>query len=184
MNFRLHPLIFAGALGAAAAVAAAPAVPGLAGRTLEKDLTYFRLHHLPGDLPAAPPGGALVVDLRFVAADDAAVASFAHWLQAHAGRETPVFVLIDRATAPALRAELAPAHAPAGEVSIGPAEGAPPPDVALDVTPEADRAAYESLENGTPLAQVVHPKVDKTRYDEAAMARQRAAENGNAPLPD
>lgn len=162
------------------AVPAAPPVspPKGAGQTIERNLTYLRVHALPDDLPAAPAvapaAGTLVLDLRFVPAGPDAATAFAAWLKDRARPRSPVLVLVNQETAPALLALLAAPRVPAGVVSIGPAAMGVSPDVALDLDAGADRAAYEALDRGMPIGDLIDPKVEKIRHDEAAMAKERA----------
>jgi hypothetical protein len=146
-----------------------------AERSLGQNLDYLRVHALPEDLPAspAPRKNALVVDLRFVKANQEAATAFSAWLQFQSRPASPVIVLINNQTAPALLTSLA-SKAPAGVVTIGPAARGFKPDVALEVTSEADRAAYDALENGTALDDLFIPKLDKPRHDEASNAKERA----------
>jgi hypothetical protein len=113
--------------------------------------------------------------LRFVHADPAAVAAFDGWLKARARPRAPVLVLVNPETEPALLVPLTAPATPAGVVSIGPAIGNDMPDIALQVDSAADRAAYDALDHGTPIGELINPKIDKVRHDEAAMARERAA---------
>ena len=161
-----------------AAPAAPPATPSkLSGQTLAPHLAYLRVHVLPDDLPAAPlsASGTLVLDLRFVSAGPDAASAFATWLNARARPQSPVLVLINRETSPALLTLLTTPPLPAGMVSLGAAAPGVRPDIALSLDADADRAAYEALEHGTSIDELINPKVEKIRHDEAAMARERAA---------
>ena len=181
----LLALSFALILPAPAGRAAPPSPPD--GHPLGRNVTYARVHALPADLPSstAVHQGSLVLDLRFVPAGAEEAQAFAAWLKFQARPAAPVIVLINAQTSPALFAPLADAEAPPGVVSIGPAAAGIKPDLALDVTAEADRRAYEAFEHGTPLTELVTPKLDKTRHDEAEIARERtAAANGDVPDGD
>jgi hypothetical protein len=148
-------------------------------RSLGRNLVYLRVHTLPDDLPASvsSPGHpvSLVVDLRFVQASDKAAGAFSAWLKFQAKPATPVIVLINAQTSPALLAPLDDAVSPAGVVSIGPASAALKPDIALALSADADRLAYDALEHGTPIEELITPKLDKARHDEATMSKERAA---------
>jgi hypothetical protein len=63
-------------------------------------------------------------------------------------------------------------------VTIGPASSEFKADVAVDVSPQADRLAYDALAKGTPIEDLVAHKLDKPRRDEAELARQH--NNGNS----
>jgi hypothetical protein len=161
--------IFAALLGAASA----PNPANGAGQTLERNLSYCRVHTLPDDLPAGPVAatGTLVLDLRFVRADPDAAAAFARWLKARSRPQSPVLVLVNSDTAPALLTSLPEP----GVVSIGPAITGAGPDVALTLDSAMDRVAYEAFEHGASIDELINPKIDKIRHDEAAMAKERAA---------
>ncbi len=161
----------------AADTPAGPAASNGGVQAIERNLSYGRVHTLPEDLPAlsGPATGTLVLDLRFVPANPEAAAAFSAWLKSRARPQAPVLVLVNPGTAPALLAPLAAPGVPPGVVSIGPEMNDAVPDVGLTLAAGADRAAYDAFEHGTPLAELISPKIDKVRHDEAAMARERAA---------
>jgi hypothetical protein len=159
---------------------ASPAPAGGAVQAIERNLTYRRVHTLPDDLPAIAGAGGLVLDLRFVSATPPAADAFAAWLKARARPQAPVLVLVNPGTAPALLAPLTAPGVPPGVVSVGPEMTDAVPDVGIAVEPGADRAAYDAFEHGTALADLISPKIDKVRHDEAAMARERAAAAADA----
>lgn len=160
-----------------AAPAVAPAQTHGAAQPLGRNFLYVRVHTLPDDLPAAAPEphDSIVLDLRFVSAGKEAAEAFAAWLKFQARPAFPVVVLINASTSPALLRPLGEARSPAGVVCIGPADPAIKPDIALNIPAEADRAAYEAFEHGVPLADLITPKFDKVRHDEATMAKERAS---------
>ena len=161
---------------------ASPAPSVGAAQVIERNLAYRRVHTLPDDLPAlaGTAAGGLVLDLRFVSATPPAADAFAAWLKARARPQAPVLVLINAGTAPALLAPLTAPGVPPGVVSVGPEMTDAVPDVGIAVEPGADRAAYDAFEHGTALADLISPKIDKVRHDEAAMARERAAAAADA----
>ncbi|HWA09364.1 MAG TPA: hypothetical protein VG838_07945 [Opitutaceae bacterium] len=173
--------------GAAAGAAASPTKAP--GQTIERNLGYLRVHSLPDDLPpTAGAAGTLVLDLRFVSSTAENTAAFGTWLQGRARLQSPVLVLVNRETSAGLLALLAPAKVPAGVVSIGLASPEFSPDISLTVEAAADRTAYEALDHGLSLDDLINPRIDKVRHDEAAMARERAAANAGEldeepPLP-
>jgi hypothetical protein len=161
-------------------LAAAPA--RAAAQPLGRNFYYVRVHTLPDDLPAAVPEthDLIVLDLRFVSARRDAADAFAAWLKFQARPSSPVVVLVNARTSAELLVPLAEANSPAGVVCIGPADPGIKPDIAVNVSADDDRAAYDAFEHGTPLAELIATKFDKTRHDEAAIARERA--NGGADL--
>ena len=178
---RLLPTFLALAfLGAAVAAPAA-----LLQRDLGQGLTYFRVHHLPEDLPAASnaPGKPCVLDLRYVPGDAAGSARLVRWLKARATPRTPVFLLANQDTGAALLAPFSSADAIAGLVIIG--AGAPgfAPDIALPITPPEDRRAYDALERGITVAALLNDAPDKVRNDEARLAKEHLQDGELSDLP-
>jgi hypothetical protein len=151
------------------------APPGGIERDLGQGLAYRRLHALPADLPAASAKpGALVLDLRYARGDAAAAAALGAWLQFHAAVRTPVFLLVNAATAPALLDFLEASGPVPGLVTLGPASSRFVPDLPLKIAALTERAAYEALEEGQPVASLLTDHPEKPRHDEAAIAREHA----------
>ena len=161
-----------------ALVLAAPRGAGAAPleRDLGRGLAYLRVAQLPADLPtkAAEPHKVLVLDLRFVSADSAAGKAFAAWLKFHASANSPLTILINTETSPLLLRAFLTSPFPPGVVTIGPASNEFKADVPVEVSPQADRLAYDALANGTPIEDLVAHKLDNPRRDEAELARQHA----------
>ena len=172
--------------------------PGLAAapdrleRELGLGLGYCRAHTLPADLPAAAAKPRpLVLDLRYARGDDSAATLLGNWLKFHSSAATPVFVLVNAGTAPALLAYLAAIEPPAGLVTLGPASPAFEPDIPLKISPADERAAYDALEHGTPIEALLADHSAKPRHDEAAIALERtgspedsaAADDGPSDAP-
>jgi hypothetical protein len=143
-------------------------------RDLGRGLTYLRVAQLPADLPtkAAEPHKAFVLDLRFVSADSAAGKAFEGWLKFHASAKSPLTILINTETSPLLLRVFLSSPLPPGVVTIGPASSEFKADVPVEVSPPADRLAYDALVNGTPIEDLISHKLDKPRRDEAELARQ------------
>lgn len=59
-------------------------------------------------------------------------------------------------------------------LTIGPKSLQPAPDIAVDLAPDADRAAFDAASRGTALADLLGKPPEKTRYDEAAMVADYA----------
>ncbi len=152
-------------------------------RDLGQGLGYVRLKQLPADLPAGEPGRAKasVLDARYVAADGAAAMAFGAWLKFRATARTPVFVLVNADTSPALRAELR-AHDPAGGiVVIGVATAQFRPDSAVAISPQDERRAYDALAEGTTVEALLTDNPGKVRNDEASLAKGQP--NDPPPVP-
>ncbi len=170
----LFPCLFAGLLGARAA---APV-------DLGHGLLYCRVHALPADLPASgvEKKSALVLDLRYVAANDAGGTAFSAWLGFHTGAQPPVFILVNAGTSPALLCTLAAHPDTPGVVTLGPSLPGLAPDVPLNIPAETDRRAYDALEHGASVESLIVEKINKPRYDEAAMVKEHASDS--EPPPD
>ncbi|MDP3070454.1 MAG: hypothetical protein Q8N18_09210 [Opitutaceae bacterium] len=151
-------------------------------RDLGLGLVYVRVKHLPADLPAPPAGKAppCVVDVRYIEADAAAVTTFAAWLRFRAAPRTPVFVLANALTSPALLDALAPRLPGDGIIVIGAAGGSFRPDSAVRISAEEERRAYDALEQGAALETLLADNPDKVRNDEARLVHGSAGQ----PSPD
>jgi hypothetical protein len=169
-SFLLLVLVLAAPRGAAAAPLE---------RDLGRGLTYVRVAQLPADLPTkvAEPHKTLVLDLRFVSADATAGQAFEAWLGFRASANSPLTILINAETSPLLLRAFLITPLPPGVVTIGPASNEFNADIPVNVSPQADRLAYDALAKGTPIEDLVARKLDKPRRDEAELARQH--NNGN-----
>ncbi|HEY3755168.1 MAG TPA: hypothetical protein VGL42_03360 [Opitutaceae bacterium] len=158
------------------ATAAACAAP--LQKDLGQGLVYFRMHQLPGDLPANPgaKGRPCVLDLRYVKGTAAAAADLKAWLASHATIKTPVLLLANADTSPALLAPLAAAQSIPGLVIIAPETVKFPADIAVDVSPRRERKAYDALEEGTPVEKLLNDNPPKERNDEARLARDHISD--------
>ena len=142
-------------------------------RDLGLGLVYHRAHTLPADLPMneSVRQHACVLDLRFTQGNAEAAGRLLAWLKLHASPRTPVFLLANTGTSLALLAPLNSPDAVIGLVIVGPAAPNFTPDIALKVSPQADRRAYDALENGAPVQSLLVEKLDKPRLDEEKLAR-------------
>lgn len=167
---RPTPVLFLGALFIAS-FANAAAEPQ--DRELGDGLAYFRVHHLPADLPSdqAIKQRASVIDLRYVTADSASAKAFEGWLRFHASAKTPVFILLNGTTASSLRGALTDRDQFPGLVTIGVSAQTPAPDIAVTTTAESEKEAYEALDKGLTVEALTTDHPDKQRNDEASLAR-------------
>ncbi len=151
---------------------------------LGQGLAYHRAHTLPGDLPSASPAKPrpLVLDLRYATGDANAGTALAASLKFHAAPRSPIFLLANAATGPAIRSAFAARDDAAGLVVLGVASAGFTPDIDLPVDPAEERRAYDALENGTALAALIAPPLEKPRYDEAKLVAERLP--ARAPTPD
>ena len=158
----------------------APAATAAAPLDLGQGLTYVRLRRLPGDLAllkAAWPSAALIVDARYPAAE--ATPATAPDLAPRA-RTAPLLVLVGPGTPTGLLSALR--QSAPGLITLGLAAPGLMPDIALDVKPETDRRAYDALEAGTPLDDLIGEKPAPARFNEAVLAREH--ENGGTDASD
>jgi hypothetical protein len=153
---------------------------------LGQGLAYHRAHLIPADLPASSPTKPqpLVLDLRYATGGDDAAIALSAWLKFHAATRTPVFILANADTSPALRAAFDDRDHTAGLIVLGVASADFDPDIALVVEPATDRRAYEALENGTTLTALIAPPFEKARNDEARLAAQRTPDRSPTTSDD
>jgi hypothetical protein len=167
----------------ATGLAAAPA--DRLERDLGHGLAYFRLHTLPADLPLATARrGAAILDLRYTRIEPGATAALGAWLKSHSSTATPVFVLLNAETDPAVLGYFTSHDPVAGLVTLGPARSGFVPDITLKISPAAERAAYDALEHGTLVETLLTDPANKPRHDEASIAQERAAAADDAAGPD
>lgn len=159
-------------LVAAAAASAAPLA-----RDLGRNLAFLRVHSLPADFPSptAARNQPCVLDLRYARVDDASAAALWNWIRSRATARTPVFILANAATDRNLLAATSPA-AISHVLVIGTTAGGFTPDIAVPSSPEAERRAYDALENGADVATLLVENGDKARNDEASLSRDRSTE--------
>ena len=158
---------------------AATANPGRLERDLGQGLAYVRLRQLPADLPQAPTRpGSVVLDLRYTQGDQAAATALGAWLQFRCTARTPVLVLVNAATAPALLDYLEATDPLPGLVTLGPASSRFVPDLPLKIPPATELAAYAALDHGTPVTTLLTDQPEKARHDEAAIAEEHLVAPG------
>ncbi len=143
-------------------------------RDLGQGLAYFRVHALPDDLPSRESvrNRSCVLDLRYVRGDADAAAVLLAWLKFHAGQRTPVFLLANTGTSPALLAPLDSPDAVVGLVVLGAAAPRFAPDISLKVAPAVERRAYDALEKGASLDSLLVETVNKPRIDEEKLTKE------------
>jgi hypothetical protein len=176
--FRMIPHLFFLRLVGAIAMAGAIALAAPVERDVGNGLVYARVHKLPGDLPAKPAGRVppCIIDVRYVQADADAATAFAAWLKFRAAPHSPVFVLANAETSPAVLKSFAAHERSAGIVIVGIEKSPFHPDIAVRGTAEEERRAYDSLEAGAPIGALVADNPNKVRNDEASLSKDRLAE--------
>jgi hypothetical protein len=169
----------------AAAMAACALPPPASAATLVCDLgqglSYFRVHELPADQPSPPSGrpGPCVLDLRYAKADEIAASALRAWVRFNVSARTPIFVLENAATSPALLASLA-GNGPQGLIVIAPASAGLSPDISVRVAGASDQRAYDALEKGAPVQSLLSDNPEKPRVDEAYLDKEHISD-GAAP---
>ncbi|MBI2515716.1 MAG: hypothetical protein HYV95_02260 [Opitutae bacterium] len=151
---------------------------------LGQGLGYLRVHSLNADEQAVTEalgsGQALVLDLRGAIADKLNAKELRDTLALRGGKE-PLFVLVGPLTPPDLTETLA--TAPGKPVTLGVRAAVPAPQVVVQQAPETDLRAFEALESGLPLADLISGKIEKERYDEAALMNDFRNGNTEAEPP-
>jgi hypothetical protein len=170
------------------ALALAALVPGAAAAALVRDLgqglTYYRIHVIPQDQPAPTAGrpGACVLDLRFAKSDELGASALKSWVVFNVSAHSPIFVLENAETDPALLAVF-PARGPVGLVVLAPVSARIAPHVAVPVSPEDDRKAYDALEKGADINLLLSDYPDKPRIDEAYLEKEHIADSDAPEIP-
>jgi hypothetical protein len=154
---------------------------------LGEGLTYLRISSLSESAPAqpsiTPPGGALVLDLRYCSSKSADNAWSA--VLARPAGSGPIFVLVSPSTPAEVAATLG--NTPAAILTLGAPGTSPPPRVIVHTDAATDRRAYDAFASGTSLESLISGKIEKQRFDEATLVHE--FKNGNAtpeppPTPD
>ncbi|GAB1488525.1 hypothetical protein MASR2M8_09700 [Opitutaceae bacterium] len=149
-------------------------------RDLGEGLGYLRLSDISGEAFSAPVD-PLVVDLRQATQ---AGSDGIDRLRGLLGQPSLRLVLVSEVTAPAIITFLETRSATV--LTLG-GLGAPETDIRVPVSTEDDRKAYEALDQGASLADLVTPPLVKARRDEASILRARRTSNrpsDSPPPPD
>lgn len=153
---------------------------------LGPDLGYVRLHSLVRDREAITAAllkpRAVVLDLRYPLDERDAAETLRQELTRLPGK-TRLYVLVSPATPVPVVGVIA-ATPVSGLVTLGVKGSRPEPQVVVEQTAEADRAAYAALDSGTPLARLVSGKIEKERFDEAALVKEFRNGNHDARPPE
>lgn len=156
-------------------------VPAAGGAPIVRDLgmglTYYRVHRLPDDQPTPPLGrpGSCILDLRYAASDEAAAAALKAWVAFNASTSSPIFILENAQTDPALLAAI-PGNGGPGQLVLAPEAARIGPEIAVKVGAEADRKAYDALEKGADIQTLLRDFPDKPRVDEAYLEKEHLAD--------
>jgi hypothetical protein len=159
-------------------------LPATLVRDLGNGLAYYRVREIPQDQPAPTTGrpGACVLDLRFAKSDEVGASVLKDWVLFNVSARTPIFILENAETEPALLAVL-PAKGPPGLVVLAPASARIGPHIAVQVSPGDDRRAYDALEKGADIQTLLSDYPDKPRIDEAYLEKEHIADSESPDLP-
>jgi len=153
----------------AATAQAADATTAAFTADLGNGLRYIRL---PDASVIAKFEGTQVVDLRFADALEESAEGLARHLQTAARDGATLFVLVNSATDPFLRRELASVQGTARPLLfIGPVTPELAPEIVTAPDPEEERRACDAIAAGTPPADLIKEALDKRRFDEAELVR-------------
>ncbi|MBA3849327.1 MAG: hypothetical protein C0502_04950 [Opitutus sp.] len=151
---------------------------------LGEGLLYLRVHSLGESaqaLESALAGGrALVIDLRRATANPEDAASFGEAL-ARRNSRAALLALVSPDTPASLAAALG--RPPRGALTLGVAGAQPKPAVIVAQPADADRRAYDALDGGMKLGDLVNGKIEKERFDESSLVQEFKNGNGNAAPP-
>jgi hypothetical protein len=177
LKFRMRVFaLVAGIVSLAAAAQAADATVAAFKADLGNGLGYIRL---PDASVIAKFEGTQVVDLRFADALEESAEGLARHLQTAARDGATLFVLVNAATDPFLRRELAAVQGTARPLLfIGPTTPELAPEIVTAPDLEEERRACDAIAAGTPPAELIKEALDKRRFDEAELVRART--NGGA----
>ncbi|MEN9402763.1 MAG: hypothetical protein RL091_1466 [Verrucomicrobiota bacterium] len=145
---------------------------------LGQGLGYLRVHSLDAALKPLAGSGALVLDLRQSSISPETSAAFRSALSNRATPGSPLFVLVGPSTPATFVQSL-----PKDIITLGISSTQPAPRVIVDQTPEADRLAYDALEAGTDVNELISGRIEKERYDEASLVQEFKGGNLDAHPP-
>lgn len=151
---------------------------------LGRGLTYLRVGDFRAD--GATLGAQvstnrpLVVDLRGATASAGEAAEFSAAVARRAG-SLPLMILVGPDTPATLMPALA--KLPAGALTLGIRKAQPAPSLVIEQTEDADRRAYAAWQNGTALEVLINGKLEKSRFDEAALVKEFQSGHGTVTPP-
>jgi hypothetical protein len=155
----------------AAALHAADATTAAFTASLGKELGYIRL---PDASVIANFESTQVVDLRFTDALEESAEGLARHLQTAAQSGATLFLLVNSATDPLLRRELASVQGTVRSLLfIGPTTPELAPEIATTPDLEEERRACDAIAAGTSPIELIKEELEKRRFDEAELVRTR-----------
>ncbi len=155
---------------------------------LGRGLTYLRVGNFSADgatlAAQVSTNRPLVIDFRGATAAAEEAAEFSAALTRRAG-SLPLMILVGPDTPATLASVLA--KLPAGALTLGIRSAQPSPNLVIEQTEEADRRAYAAWQNGTTMEALIDGKLEKSRFDEAALVKEFQSGHGAVtppPAPD
>jgi hypothetical protein len=150
---------------------------GAITQDLGKGLSYLRIADLTTELKELNgylEKPAVVLDLRNAIGTQESVEQFAKLLDDSPARGKALrIILINPQTAPGLIDAVSADRE--RQLTIGPSSPAVHPDVAVKVSAEEDRRAYDAMNAGLSLEKLISNKLEKRRFDEASLARNHSS---------
>ncbi|HUG13188.1 MAG TPA: hypothetical protein VMM36_19380 [Opitutaceae bacterium] len=167
------------ALALPSAARAADATTAAFTADLGNGLRYIRLSDAS---VIAKFEGTQVVDLRFADALEESAEGLARHLQTAAQSGATLFVLVNSATDPFLRRDLASVQGSVRSLLfIGPTTPELAPEIVTAPDLEEERRACDAIAAGTSPSELIKEKLEKPRFDEAELVRTR--NNGGSRGP-
>jgi hypothetical protein len=155
---------------------------------LGSDLSYLPIRDLGEATPylqsTLAQSRAVVVDLRYATADDAATTGLRSALAQHPAG-APLYVLLSPATP--LDVVTVVSQTPGTCLTLSLRSAKSPARIQVRTDPDSDRRAYEALAAGTAPATLISGKIEKERFDEAMLVQEFNNGNPDAeppPSPD
>lgn len=152
---------------------------------LGPDLGYLRVHSIVEEREAITTAlikfRALVLDLRYPLDERDAGETLRQELATHAAKPR-LYVLVSPAT-PVPVVGIIASSPVRWLVTLGVKGSRPEPQVVVQQSAEADRAAYDAIAAGTALTQLTSGRIEKERFDEASLVQEFKNGNHNAHPP-
>ncbi len=152
---------------------------------LGDNLAYLRVHSLAEAMPELQvqlaEKHASVLDLRCATATEESTTALRAVLTAHPA-DRRLFILISPTT-PSSVLEMIGPFIHEKLITIGVAGSHPAPRVIVKTDAKTDRLAYDAFDHGTPIAELISGKIEKDRFDEAALVKDFKNGNSDAEPP-
>lgn len=152
---------------------------------LGSNLAYLRVHSLADAMPELQiqlaEKHASVLDLRYATATQESTTALRDVLTARPA-DMRLFILISPATPGAVLEMIGPlVHDKL--ITLGVAGSQPAPRIIVKIDAKTDRQAYDAFDHGTPITELISGKIEKDRFDEAALVKDFKNGNTDAEPP-